>query len=337
MKRGVTLLFSLTGMSTKARVLFILREVRYSKMRHSPFSTQTKWNLKKNWYLYMMLVPTFTILAIYAYYPMYGIIIAFQDYQPTYGFTGSPFVGFKWFRYLLDMPDFSKIINNTIIIAVMKISAGLVASITFALLLNEVRSKVYKKVSQTLVYLPHFLSWVIVGSIFIDLFSLDGIVNKLLDVFGNDSISFLGSNQWFRTVMVITDTWKGFGNGAILYLAALAGIDPQLYEAASLDGANRFQHVLYITLPGILQTIILVATLNLGNILNAGFEQIMIMYNPVVYETGDIIDTFVYRTGLMSAQFSLATAVGLSKSVVGFFLILLSYKLASRFANYRIF
>lgn len=312
-------------------------EVGHWVMQHLSHSTGTKWNLKRNWYLYAMLVPAFVILGIFAYYPMYGIIIAFQNYQPVHGFTGSPFVGLQWFKYLLDMPDFSKIIYNTVFIAVMKIIAGLLSSIVFALLLNEIRNSFYRKASQTLVYLPNFLSWVIVGGIFIDLLSEGGIVNQFIGIFGIPKISFLGSNDWFRSTMILTDTWKGFGSGAILYLAALTGIDPQLYESSELDGANRFQRVLYITLPGIMPTAILLATLSLGNVLNAGFEQILIMYNPVVYETGDIIDTFVYRTGLLSAQFSLATAVGLSKSVVSFGLIIVSYKLAYRFANYRIF
>lgn len=305
--------------------------------QNSLYSQKIKWNFRKNWYLYTMLIPAFAILAIYSYYPLYGIIIAFQDYQPIHGFTGSPFVGLQWFRYLLDMPDYGKIIYNTVFIAVMKIFAGLSCSIVFALLLNEIRHSFYKKGAQTLVYLPNFLSWVIVGGIFIDLLSDKGIMNQLIGIFGIHSISFLGSNHWFRTTMIITETWKGFGSGAILYLAALSGINPQLYESSELDGANRFQKVLYVTLPGIMPTIVLLTTLSLGNVLNAGFEQIMIMYNPVVYETGDIIDTFVYRTGLLSAQFSLATAVGLAKSVVSFCLIVISYKLAYKFANYRIF
>jgi putative aldouronate transport system permease protein len=297
----------------------------------------SKWNYKANWQLYVMLVPAIIILGIFSYYPMYGVIIAFQDYNPTQGFLGSPFVGLKWFKFLFDMPDFKNIISNTLFIAVGKIFVGTCTSIFFALLLNEVSSKKFKKITQTIIYLPYFLSWVIVGNIFKDLLSTSGVVNDFLGKLGIEEIQFLGSNKWFRPMLILIDTWKSYGWGAILFIAAITNIDPQIYESAVIDGANRFQQARYITLPGIRPTIILVATLSLGSVLNAGFEQVLIMYNPVVYETGDIIDTFVYRTGLISAQFSLATAVGLFKSLVGFILIVTSHKLAYKFANYRIF
>jgi putative aldouronate transport system permease protein len=298
---------------------------------------KVKWNMKRNWPLYAMLVPGFIFIILFSYTPMYGVIIAFQDFQPVSGFLGSEFVGLKWFRYLLDMPDFKNVFGNTLVIALYKMFFGQLVPILFALLLNEIRHDLYKRSIQTLVYLPNFLSWVIVGGIFIDLLSTKGIINKFLNVFGINSIFFLGSNDWFRFTLVATDVWKGFGFGAIIYLAALSGINPELYESAMIDGANRWKQTLHITLPGIIPTIILLATLNLGNVLNAGFEQVLMFYNPAVYQTGDIIDTFVYRAGLIDAQFSLATAVGLFKSVISFFLIVISYKLAHKFANYRIF
>lgn len=298
---------------------------------------KSKWNYKANWQLYAMLLPAIIILGIFSYYPMYGVVIAFQDYNPTQGFMGSPFVGLKWFEFLYKMPDFKNIISNTLIIAVGKIIVGTCTSIFFALLLNEVTSKKFKKVTQTIIYLPYFLSWVIVGNIFKDLLSTSGVINDVLGKLGMEEIQFLGSNKWFRPMLIIIDTWKTYGWGAILFIAAITNIDPQIYESAVIDGANRFQQARYITLPGISTTVILVATLSLGSVLNAGFEQVLIMYNPVVYETGDIIDTFVYRTGLISAQFSLATAVGLFKSLVGLILIVTSQKLAAKFANYRIF
>jgi putative aldouronate transport system permease protein len=220
---------------------------------------------------------------------------------------------------------------------VLKIFFGQLAPIIFALLLNEVRHTIYKRTVQTLTYLPHFLSWVMIGGIFIDILSTQGIINRILNQFGVESIFFLGSNKWFRTTLVVTDVWKGFGWGSILYMAALSGINQELYESAVLDGANRLQQTWYVTLPGIVPTIVLLATLSLGNILNAGFEQIFNLYNPAVYETGDVIDTFVYRMGLLDTQFSLATAVGLFKSVVSFILIVISYKLANKYTNYRIF
>ncbi|MCK4516877.1 MAG: sugar ABC transporter permease [Spirochaetaceae bacterium] len=285
-----------------------------------------------------MILPAIALLVVFNYIPIYGIVIAFQDYMPAFGFNGSPWVGLKWFRYLLDMPDFIQITINTLVIAVGKIVFVTAMSVFFALLLHEVHHKKFKKAVQTSVYLPHFFSWVIVGGIFVDLLSLDGLINQFLTSIGFRSpVFFLGDNRWFRTTMISLEIWKSFGWGAIIYLAAISNINPNLYESSSIDGANRFQQARYITIPGIGSTIILLATLSLGNVLNAGFEQIFVMYNEVVYQTGDIIDTFVYRTGLMNAQFSLSTAVGLAKSVVSFVLIGVSYRLAYKYANYRIF
>lgn len=293
--------------------------------------------LKENWVLYALLVPAIVLTFIFCYIPMYGLIIAFQDYQPTNGFFGSEFVGLKWFKMVFQMPDFGQIFFNTFYIAVLKIIFNQVAAISFALLLNEIRNTTYKRIIQTVTYLPYFLSWVIIGGVFITLLSMDGIVNSLLGNLGIDPIFFLGSNTWFRPTLVVTDVWKNFGWGSILYLSAITGINEELYESAMIDGANRWKQTLHVTLPGILPTIILLNCLNLGGILNAGFEQILVLYNPAVYETGDILDTFLYRTGLIDAQFSLSTAIGLMKSVLGFVLMLISYKMAEKFANYQIF
>ncbi len=291
-----------------------------------------------NYPLYLMMIPALVLLVLFNYVPMYGIIIAFQDYMPLYGFSGSPWVGLRWFSYLLDMPDALQVIVNTVIIAIGKILFSTAASILFALLLNELRGKKFKKIVQTAVYLPHFFSWVIIGGIFVDLLSLNGIINQFLQWIGlQKPVFFLGSNRYFRGTMIGLEIWKSFGWGAIIYLAAIANISPNLYESAAIDGAGRLRQAVSITLPSILPTIILLATLSLGNVLNAGFEQIFVMYNEVVYETGDIIDTFVYRIGLENAQFSLSTAVGLFKSVVSFVLITGSYLFAYKRANYRIF
>jgi len=308
--------------------------------RQSPVSTARDAVLQhvtKHGALYLMVLPAAALVFIFNYIPMYGIVIAFQDYQPIHGFSGSPFAGLQWFRAMFSMPDSGQIFYNTLFIALLKIIFGQLAPITFALLLNEIAVKSYKRTIQTLTYLPHFLSWVMIGGIFIDLLSTKGIINHFLNTMGVESIFFLGSNKWFRFTLVVTDVWKGFGWGTILYLAALSGIDPNLYEAAVVDGANRVRRMWHITLPGIVPTVVLLATLSLRGILDAGFEQVFMLYNPAVYRTGDIIDTFVYRIGLIDAQYSLATAVGLLKSVIGLFLIALSYRLAARFANYRIF
>jgi len=285
-----------------------------------------------------MVLPSLIVVLIYCYGPMIGAIIAFKKFMPAKGIFGSPWVGWDNFKYLFLMEDTSRIIFNTITIAVMKISIGLVVPVMAALLLNEVRKNVFRRTFQTMVYLPHFLSWVILGGILIDLLSpTSGIINQILGWFGIDPIYFLGDNRWFRFTIVLSDVWKEFGFSTIVYLAALTSINPVLYEAAEIDGANRWQQTWNVTLPGMIPIIILMATLSLGNVLNAGFDQIFNLYSPQVYETGDIIDTFVYRLGLQQFQYSVATAVGLFKSVIALILISVSYMMAYRFANYRIF
>ncbi|WP_225418408.1 ABC transporter permease [Lacticaseibacillus daqingensis] len=268
---------------------------------------------------------------------MFGIIMAFQDFVPAKGFFGSPFVGLAHFRYMFSLPDSFAIFRNTIVIAFGKILLGMIVPVIFALLLNEVRVKKFKEFVQTIVYLPNFLSWVVLGSVFTMIFSGSGIFNNFLGMLGLKPVLLLASNKWFQPLIILTDVWKGYGYGTIIYLAAMTSIDPSLYESASMDGANRWKQVLHITLPGILPMIILVGTLNLGNILNAGFDQIYNMYNPIVYQTGDIIDTYVYRMGLQGAQFSFGAAVGLLKSVISLLLIVISYKLADKFADYKLF
>ncbi|MEC0225741.1 ABC transporter permease [Paenibacillus alba] len=288
--------------------------------------------------LHLMLFPGLILVLIFSYFPMVGIVIAFQNFNSANGLFGSTWIGFANFTYILNLPDFFEVLWNTVFIAVMKIIAGLIVPITVALLLNEVNRGFIKKGVQTLIYLPHFLSWIILSGILIDILSpSSGIVNQFLKRFGLDPIFFLGSIKWFPFIMVISDVWKEFGFSTIVYLAALAGINPSLYEAAFIDGANRWKQTLHITLPGISPIIILLTTLSLGNVLNAGFDQVFNLYSPAVYQSGDIIDTFVYRMGMIDAHYGTATAIGLFKSAVSFVLISVSYWLASRFANYRIF
>ncbi|WP_010502581.1 ABC transporter permease [Paenibacillus elgii] len=286
----------------------------------------------------MMLIPGIVLVVIFCYVPMAGLIMAFQKYIPNRGLFGSPFIGMKNFQLLIDYPDIGRIFFNTVYIAVMKIIAGLVVPITVAILLNELRREWIKRTFQTLVYLPHFLSWVLLSGILVDVLSpSSGILNQFLGLLGLQPIFFLGSNAWFPYAMVLSDVWKEFGFGTIVYLAALTNINPSLYEAAEIDGAGRWKQTFHITLPGMMPIVILMLTLNIGNVLNAGFEQIFNLYSPPVYESADIIDTFVYRMGVQQAQFGFATAVGLLKSVVSFILIAISYVLAYRVANYRIF
>jgi len=288
--------------------------------------------------LHLMIWPGLLIVLLYHYGPMVGIAMAFQNYIPTMGLRGSEWVGLENFKYMFSLPDTLIVLKNTLIISVMKIAAGLLVPITMALLINEVRIKSFKRSVQTMIYLPHFLSWVIAGGILIDILSpSQGIVNKILSSVGIDPIFFLGDKSWFRYVLVISNEWKEFGFSTIVYLAALTSINPTLYEAAVVDGAGRLRQTWHITLPGMRPIIVLMATLSLGSILNAGFEQVFNLYSPQVYESGDIIDTYVYRMGLIAAQYGPATAIGLLKSVVSLFFISTAYFLAYRLANYRIF
>ncbi|MFC5701962.1 ABC transporter permease [Cohnella faecalis] len=291
--------------------------------------------------LYMMLLPGMLLLFLFSYMPMFGLVMAFTDFKPRLGFFGSPYVGLKWFDYLFNSsPDFSQVLTNTIVISLLKIAFGTAASLVFALLLNEAVVKWFKSAVQTITYLPNFLSWVVVGGMFIDILSQDGIINRILHAFGSPGVFFLGSNHWFRSVIVATDVWKNFGFGAVLYIAAIASINRDLYEACVVDGGGRFQQMRHVTLPGIMPTLIMLTTLNLGQIMNAmngGQDQILVLYNPSVYETGDILDTFAYRTGIIDVQYSFATAVGLFKSVVGLVLIVSANRLSIKYASRRIF
>lgn len=286
---------------------------------------------------YLMLIPGFLWLFVFSIVPMFGIVISFQYFNPGKGILGSDWAGLEHFKYMLLLKDTQEVFMNTLVIASMKIVANLIAPLLFVLMLNELRLMILRRWIQTIVYLPHFLSWVILGGIVLDLFSYNGPVNQLSALFGFQPKLFFADSQLFPFLVVGSDVWKEFGFGTIIYLAALTGINPALYEAANIDGAGRWRSLWHITLPGIRTTAVLLTVLSLGNVLNAGFDQIFNLYNPLVYSTGDIIDTWVYRTGLLNLQYELATAVGLLKSVVGFLLISVSYYLAYRFVNYRIF
>ncbi|KAA8746019.1 MULTISPECIES: sugar ABC transporter permease [Paenibacillus] len=288
--------------------------------------------------LHLMILPGLLIIIVFGYIPMAGLSIAFQNFSPIAGFKNMNWVGWDNFRYLFDLPGFSQVVWNTVFISTMKIVSGLVIPVLVALLLNEVRKTGFKRTIQTVIYMPHFFSWVILAGIIVDVLSPStGIVNMLLKALGIDPIQFLASNEWFPYILVITDQWKEFGFGTIIYLAALTNIDKSLYEASVMDGAGRWKQTWHITLPGIRPIVILMVTLSLGNVLNGGFDQVFNLYNPLVYESGDILDTMIYRIGLQDAQYSVSTALGLIKSVVSFIFIGLGYFLAYRFANYRIF
>ncbi|GLX70189.1 ABC transporter permease [Paenibacillus glycanilyticus] len=308
-------------------------------LRQETDKSKSRGFLKRTWPLHIMLLPAVILQFIFVYVPLGGLVIAFQDYKPYDGIFHSKWVGLEHFKFMFDYPDIKQVITNTALIAGLKIICGIIVPFVFALLLNEVNFNPFKRTVQTLVYLPYFISWVFLGGILNDMLASDGIINTVLhNWFGvKESILFLGDGNWFRFVVVLSDVWQQFGYGTIVYLAALAGVNPSLYEAAEVDGATRWKQTWHVTIPSLLPIVIVVGTLALGNILNAGFDQIFNLYNPLVYSKGDIIDTFVYRTGILNGQYSLATAVGIFKSLIGFVLIIVGYKLAQKYADYKIF
>lgn len=286
---------------------------------------------------HLMMMPGLIFILIFSYIPMVGVIMAFQNYVPAKGILGSEFVGLEHFKYMFSLPDIWQILSNTVIIALGKIILGTIMAIAFAILLNEIRVKFFKKTVQTIVYLPHFLSWVVLAAVVINMVNLDGPVNQILQTLGIEKINFLGSNTWFRPMIVVTDVWKEFGYNSIVYLAAITAIDPGLHEAAAMDGANWWKRMWHITLPGMLPIILLMGAMNLTSILSAGFDQIYNLYSPMVYQTGDVLDTYVYRVGMISRQYSFSTAVGLLRSVVGMVLMLTANGLAKKFTDRKIF
>jgi putative aldouronate transport system permease protein len=289
--------------------------------------------------LHLMLLPGILVIVIFHYIPLAGLVVAFQRFIPARGLFGrQEWIGFGNFRQIFSMPNTPNVLKNTIIIALCKMAFGLTVPICVALLLNELKSNRTKRAIQTIIYFPHFLSWIVFGAILLDLLSPStGLVNKMLGLLGVQPVFFLGDNRYFRWTIVLTDVFKNFGYGTVVYMAAITGIDPNLYEAAEIDGAGRWRQTLHVTLPGMHMIIVLMMVLSLGNVLNAGFDQIFNLYNSYVYETGDIIDTMMYRLGLQQALFGPSTAIGLFKSLVSMFFISVSYYTAYKLFDYRIF
>ena len=311
------------------------RRPRFVRGRMNDMKTK---KLRRNLPLHIMLLPALALLLVYNYLPLLGNVMAFQKFNPTKGFFGSEWVGLENFRYVFSMPGTMQVVWNTLYIAVMKLIMGIAVPVIVALLLNEMRSIRYKRILQTVVYFPHFLSWVILAGVMVDILSpSQGIIGKAFAAFGLEAPFFLGDAKIFPGTMVATETWKEFGFGTIVYLAALTGIDPTLYEAAEIDGANRWKQTLRITIPGIMPMVMLMTILAMGNVLNAGFDQVFNLYSPQVYASGDILDTLVYRMGMLDAQYGVATAVGLFKSLVSFIMLVASYALAYKYTDYRVF
>jgi len=272
--------------------------------------------------LYFMMLPGIAYFILFHYVPMYGVTLAFKNFMFTEGILGSPWVGLKHFEKAFSDPYFFQILRNTVLISLYKLIFGFPVPIIFAILVNEVTSSRFKKIVQTASYLPHFISWVVMGGIFIMIFSFNGPVNELIKLFGMDPVLFMADERYFRALLVITDIFKTFGWGSIIYFAAISGIDPQLYEAAVMDGATRWQRMRLITLPMLVPVIAIMLILHMSSILDAGFDQIFNMYNSSVFNVSDIIDTYVYRKGLVDMQYSYSSAVGLFKSAIALVLVL---------------
>lgn len=288
--------------------------------------------MKRIWrykFLLLMLVPGLLYFAIFCYGPMYGILIAFQDFKIKLGVMGSEFVGLQYFEQLFSDPYFYTVLRNTLVISVLKLVFTFPVPILFAILLNELKNGKFKKIVQTVSYLPNFISWVVLAGIFISLFSLTGPVNTVLGWFGMEATIFFADGPSFIVLLILTEIFKGFGWSAIIYIASLSSIDPEQYEAARLDGANRFQQARYITLPGLVPVITINLVFAVSGVLNAGFDQVFNLYNPSVYAFADIIDTWVYRLGMVNRDYSFSTALGLFKSLVAVVLIVAANKAAA--------
>lgn len=287
-------------------------------------------NIKKHWILYVMILPGILYYIIFKYVPLAGSAIAFQNFQIFKGIGGSEWVGFENFKYIFSYQDFYIVLRNTAVIAFYQLVFGFPAPIILALLFNEVRLMLAKRFVQSLFYLPHFLSWVVVGGIVFELLSSQGVANTIREWLGLESILFMQEQQYFRTIVVISGIWKEVGWGTIIYLAAIAGINPSLYEAAVMDGANRWKQTIHITLPTMFPTILVLFLLNIGNFLELGFDQIYNLLTPMTYSVGDIIETYVYRAGVLQGQYSVTTAIGLFQSVIGFALLWIFNRMARK-------
>jgi putative aldouronate transport system permease protein len=288
---------------------------------------------KERW-LYLFMLPGLLYFIIYKYVPMWGMLMAFKNYQPHLGLWGSEWVGFRHFERFFSEPEFGMLFKNTVFIAVLDIVVFFPVTIILALMLNEIRKSVYKRTIQTFVYVPHFLSWVVVVGIFYIIFGTEGgIINEILEKLGFERIAFLTDPTWFRPMVALQMVWKDAGWGTVIFLAALAGVNSNLYEAASMDGASRWRMLWHVTLPSIRSVIVILLILRLGNFLDLGFEQIFLMVNALNREVGEVFDTYVYRVGMQQGQFSYSAAVGVFKSVVSLILVLGANWLAKKFGE----
>lgn len=308
-----------------------IAQKRTHKKLEKPPTVKLKFKPNRDIPVYLLILPAAFLLFVFHYIPIYGVIIAFQDFSPFKDVWGSDWVGFKHFEQFLTDPNFWRVFKNTIVINLMQIVIGFPIPIIFAIFLNEIWSNKFKKVVQTVSYLPHFISWVVAASIIVSALSpSSGILNKLIEALGGEPIYFLAKQEYFRMIIVLTAVWKELGMQSVYYIAALASIDTELYEAAKIDGAGKIKQAIHVTLPGLLPIISILLILKIGQMVTIGFEQIFLLYNPLVYDVGDVISTYTYRLGIEQTQYSLTTAIGLTQSIVNFILVFSANKLSRR-------
>lgn len=302
--------------------------------RNKSWSQRLWKTIERDKYLYLLILPVIVYYAVFHYVPMYGIVIAFKKFQPLKGILGSSWVGFRYFEEFFTAPYFWRLLKNTLLLSFYSLVWGFPAPILFALLLNEVRHKLYKRVVQTVSYLPHFISIVVIAGMIVSFTGLrEGIVNQALTLIGLQPINFMAEAGWFRTIFVGSGIWQGFGWGSIIYLAAISGIDPQLYEAAEMDGAGRWTRMWHITLPCLIPTIVIMFIMQTGSLMDVGIEKVLLLSNPLTYETADVISTFVYRRGVLNQDYSFATAVGLFNNVINLILLVSVNALSRRLSQ----
>lgn len=294
------------------------------------FIKDMKKDFKKYWMAYLLVLPTILYFILFHYKPMYGVVIAFQNYRPTRGILGSEWVGLEHFEAFIDSYYFERLIKNTLRISISGLLFGFPAPIILALLLNEIKNEKFKRITQTISYLPHFISTVVICSMIKMFVSADGFITEFFQLFGFPNVSMLSVPELFTPIYTISGIWAGMGWGAIIYLSALSGIDQNLYEAAKIDGANRWKQTIHVTLPGIAPTIIIMLLLRIGNLLDVGRDKVMLLYNEGIYETADVINTYVYRAGLEGAQWSYSSAIGLFNNVINFVLVIVFNKISKK-------
>lgn len=296
-----------------------------------------KYSLKKNREIYLMLIPVILYYVVFKYGPMFGNIIAFQNFKVTRGVFGSDFVGFKHFIAFFNDIFFLRVLKNTLTISISSLIFAFPLPIIFALLLNEIRNLKFKKCVQTITYMPHFISTVIISSMILSYVAPNGVINALLQNLGMDKVPFMTDPQYFVGVYIVSNVWQNLGWSSIIYISALSGIDTELYEAAAVDGANRWKQTIHITIPGILPTISIMLIMQIGSLLSVGYEKILLLYNPAIYESADVISTYVYRKGILGAEFSFSSAVGMFNSVINFILLVFANWFSKKFQGSGLF